>query len=80
MSVSCCFVSVCNAGYFKSEGSCVLCPGLTIKTTIGDAENCDTDTPCDGMTTIPGAGHTRCGMFVCVVAAVGLRGSRNRWP
>ena len=57
-------VQVCNAGYFKSEGSCVTCTGNTIKTTIGDAENCNVDEPCDGIKTVPNENRTDCGKII----------------
>ena len=62
-----CHLQVCNAGYFKSGNSCVLCPGNKIKTTAGDAEHCDADVPCDGVTTIAKSDHTGCGKFLCVM-------------
>ena len=58
-------VKVCSAGYHRSGGPCVMCTGNTIKREAGDAQNCDTDVPCDGVITLPNAGHTACGKFVC---------------
>ena len=58
-------VKVCSAGYHRSGGSCVMCTGNTIKREAGDADNCDADVPCDGVITVPNAGHTACGKFVC---------------
>ena len=57
-------LSVCNVGHVRSGGSCVLCPGNTIKKTVGDAENCDADASCDGVTEWPNPDHTACGKFV----------------
>ena len=42
-----------------------MCTGNTIKRETGDADNCDADVPCDGVITVPNAGHTACGKFVC---------------
>ena len=55
------YIVVCNAGYYKSGSSCQLCTGNTIKSTIGDASDCDADTSCDGTTKVPNAEHTACG-------------------
>ena len=66
------FVLVCNVGYFKREGSCVLCPGNTIKTKVGNAENCDEDAPCDGVRTTPNENHTACGKFECAMSLLQL--------
>ena len=38
-----------------------MCAGNTIKTTIGNTENCDADAPCDGVKTVPNENHTDCG-------------------
>ena len=53
--------SVCNAGYYKSGGSCELCTGNKIKTSVGDRAHCDDDTACDGDSQVPNDGHTTCG-------------------
>ena len=42
-----------------------MCTGNTIKREAADADNCDADVPCDGVITVPNAGHTACGKFVC---------------
>ena len=55
--------SVCNAGHYKDGGSCLLCPGGSIKSMTGDATNCYADTACDMMTNLPNTGHTACGKF-----------------
>ena len=60
-------VSVCNAGYYKSGGSCVLCTNNTIKSSAGNATNCDADTACDGTTTVPNSDHTACGPGRCFI-------------
>ena len=57
------FVAVCNAGYYNSSGSCSLCTGNTIKSTSGDATDCNTDAACNGTDNIPNTGHTACGSF-----------------
>ena len=56
----------CEAGYYKTNTTpprCEMCTGNTIKTTVGDAGNCDADQPCDGIKTIPNNNHTACGNF-----------------
>ena len=53
------FILVCNAGYYGTGGSCALCPGDTIKPTIGDAEN--SSMTCDEMLTVANSNHTACG-------------------
>ena len=58
--------SVCNAGYYKSGSSCEQCTGNKIKTTAGDATNCDADEPCDGVGEVPNANHTTCGKIKTV--------------
>ena len=40
---------------------CIKCTGNTIKSTAGNAENCEADSACDGMTTVPNENHTACG-------------------
>ena len=54
-------LSVCNSGYYKAKGTCVLCPGNTIKKLPGNTENCLTDQSCNGITRVPNEGHTDCG-------------------
>ena len=56
---------MCNTGYYKSGSSCVLCPEYTIKTAIGNAEDCDADAPCDGVAMVPNENHTDCGTIMC---------------
>ena len=51
----------CSAGHFKNGGSCVLCPGNKIKSFPGDDTDCNTDSACDGIITVPNLGHTACG-------------------
>ena len=50
----------CEAGYYKNGVACSLCPGNKIKTTVGDASNCDADPPCNGTNQVPNSGHTAC--------------------
>ena len=40
-----------------------MCIGNAIKTTRNNATNCDEDTPCDGVTTVPNENHTACGKY-----------------
>ena len=54
-------MAVCNAGYYKHGSSCELCTGNNIKSTIGDAADCDADTACDGTTKVPNSENTACG-------------------
>ena len=56
------FMSVCNAGYYKTETFCELCTGNRIKATKGDATDCNADTACDGDSQVPNDGHTACGL------------------
>ena len=59
-------VSECGAGYYKNSMTpprCEMCTANTIKTTVGDATDCDADPPCDGIKTIPNDKHTACGNF-----------------
>ena len=56
------FIVVCNAGYFKTGSSCELCTGNKMKSTPGDATDCDAETPCDGVTEVPDAYQTNCGL------------------
>ena len=55
------FSLVCNAGYYKSGSSCELCAGNKIKTSVGDAADCDADAACDGVNEVSNANHTACG-------------------
>ncbi len=52
--------SVCSAGHYGSEYSCLICPGNTIKSVVGDAADCNGETPCDGINNIPNSAHTAC--------------------
>ena len=54
---------MCNAGYYNDEsnGTCLLCPGNTIKKFPGNARDCLADHPCNGITKVPNGGHTACG-------------------
>ena len=54
----------CSAGHFNNDGSCVLCPGNTIKSSPGDDADCNVDSACDGIITVPNLGHTACGKAV----------------
>ena len=54
-----CAISVCKAGYYENGVFCVLCSGNKIKTTVGDATDCDVDTPCDGTTKVPNCYRNR---------------------
>ena len=56
------YVVVCHAGYFYEGPGCTLCIGNTIKTTAGNAANCEADPACDGVMTVPTDDHTGCGM------------------
>ena len=56
-----CVLSVCNAGFYTNGTSCLMCTGLTIKKTRGNAVHCDEDAACDGWTTGPNENHTICG-------------------
>ena len=55
------YLSVCNAGHYRTGESCVLCPGDAIKPTVGDAVNCSNT--CDEMMTVANDNHTDCGML-----------------
>ena len=55
------FLSVCNAGYYRTGGSCALCPGDAIKPAVGDAVNCSST--CDEMLTVANGNHTACGKW-----------------
>ena len=57
-------IPVCIPGYFCDGSSCTMCTGNTIKTSAGNATNCDADPPCDDVKTVPNVNHTDCGMFV----------------
>ena len=53
---------VCNAGFYKKGGICVLCPDNMIKSSPGDAAECDRR--CDGDSNIANDEHTACGKTV----------------
>ena len=57
------FFVVCHAGHYRIGSQCLLCNGNTIKTTKGNALNCDEDPTCDGVSTVPNENHTTCGGF-----------------
>ena len=38
-----------------------MCPDIKIKSSPGNATNCNDDTACDGKSSIPNVGHTACG-------------------
>ena len=40
-----------------------MCTRNTIKSTIGDAADCNTDTPCDGETEVPDVDHSARGKY-----------------
>ena len=52
---------VCNTGHYSTGNDCVVCPGNTIKSMIGDAMNCNDDELCDGVNKVPNTNHTTCG-------------------
>ena len=54
-----CFVE-CNAGYYGNGTSCTACTGVRIKSSQGDAPDCNTE--CDPAKSQPNPGHTECGM------------------
>ena len=55
---------VCNAGYYKNGSSCLICPGNTLKATVGNLTSCPT--VCETKMA-PNLGHTACGkLFVNV--------------
>ena len=57
----CVFIE-CNAGYYgNATTNCTLCPGNTIKSSQGDAADCNAETPCDGVSNEVNAEHTACG-------------------
>ena len=56
-------IVVCNVGYYKNGNDCEMCTGNTIKSTPGDAVDCNGDTLCDGVTEVPDANHTNCGLY-----------------
>ena len=55
---------VCHPGYFHSGSDCIMCSGNKIKILAGNAPNCDADLPCDGLTNVPNAQHTDCGLLM----------------
>ena len=55
-------ISVLYVGHHKNGNDCEMCTGNTIKSKIGDASDCSADTPCDGVTEVPDANHTHCGL------------------
>ena len=62
---SVCVFTECNAGnYGNVTTTCTLCPGNTIKSVQGDASDCNAETPCDGVSNEPNAGHTACGKLL----------------
>ena len=54
-------VVVCNAGFHLNGNDCVGCPGNTIKSLPGNERDCNTDTACDGESTIANDNHRACG-------------------
>ena len=53
-----CFTE-CNAGYYgNGSDDCTLCPDNTIKSTRGDAPDCNA---CDGVSNEANTEHTACG-------------------
>ena len=42
-----------------------MCAGNTIKTSTGNAKDCDADAQCDGVKNVPNENHTYCGKFIC---------------
>ena len=57
------YISVCNAGHYKNGNDCEMCTRNTIKSTTGDAADCNADKPCDGVTEVSDANHTYCGLY-----------------
>ena len=55
----CTNITVCNAGFYKKGGSCVLCPENKIKSSPGNATECDS--VCDEEFSIANDEHTECG-------------------
>ena len=57
------FLVVCNVGFYRWTGrdECWQCLGYTIKSTIGDAIDCNADTACDGITNVPNKAKSACG-------------------
>ena len=75
MSFKMLLISVCNAGYYKTGSSCELCTGNKIKSSKGDAADCDTDTVCDGVSTVPNTDHTACSKSTAISCSLMIRGT-----
>ena len=41
-----------------------MCGENTIKTSIGNAKDCDADAPCEGVKMVPNENHTDCGKII----------------
>ena len=50
---------MCDAGHYNNRGTCVMCAGNTVKSTMDDDTSCPT--VCDEITMAPNSGHTACG-------------------
>ena len=50
-----------------NKSRCEMCTGNTVKSKPGNAEDCDEDTPCDGVATVPNTNHTACGGLYMIV-------------
>ena len=57
-----CSITVCNAGFHKKGSTCVLCPDNKIKSSPGNASECEIT--CDGESNVPNDAHTKCGKTV----------------
>ena len=58
--------SVCNAGHYRNNGTCVMVTGNYVKKYPGDVSNLQTApshvvSECDGITEVPNDNHTACG-------------------
>ena len=53
-----------------------MCTGNTNKSTIGDAADCNTDTPCDGVTD---ANHTHCGLYTNILFTIECKNILTEW-
>ena len=60
----CCFwdSTECPAGQYKTSAfTCEPCTGNTVKSVADGNNHCNTEPPCDGISLVPNARHTRCG-------------------
>ena len=63
-------ILVCNAGYYRDGSACLLCTDNNIKMLAGNEPHCDTDPPCDGVSTVSNENHTACGNRILFFASV----------